>query len=417
MIEAYDCDSHVWEGDHTFSDKYWDKRYRGRRPIVIESDIKGNLSFMIDSRSFPRFTGPGPAMGGNPVSKKGVPSEQFVRSRAVAAEKGHIDTLASCELHSAADRLEQMDREHVAVQVNFPSLALHWPFAHDPVIGCAIARAYNNWMGDVCGQATDRLKWVTLIDPADVEESVREIRRAKEMGSAGLMLLGTYGKRHLDDPAFEPIWATAAELSIPVAIHIGFSNQGLDEQYFTIFDTITIPFSFSLMLGFHAIMRSGLLDRYPNLRVGFMENGARWVDFLAQRIGENCGKLDRTTTTSPRERVSEAEIAGSSAYHRLTDAYKSEFVPEVYIKRGQIYVNCEVDEEQLPFVAQQYGNDFLMFAADIPHGHRVVDPISKLLDRADLSEEAKRKILVDNTARFYGLPVPQAAPELAAAGE
>jgi predicted TIM-barrel fold metal-dependent hydrolase len=417
MINAYDCDSHVWEGDHTFSDKYWDQRYRGRRPLVVESDVQGNLSFMVDSLSFPRITGPGPVLGGNPVSKQGVPSEQFVRSRAVAAEKGHLDTLASCELHTASDRVEQMDREHIAMQVNFPSLSLHWPYAQDPKIGCAMARAYNRWMADVSSEAPNRLKWVTLIDPADVDEAVREIQRSKEMGSAGLMLLGSYGKRHLDDPAFELIWATAAELDMPVAIHVGFSNEGLDEQYFTIFDSITIPFSFNLMLGFHAVMRSGLLDRYPKLRIGFMENGARWVDFLAKRIAENCGKLERTTTTGRRPVANESEVAGSSAYHRLTSAYRSEFVPEEYIRRGQVYVNCEVDEEQLPFVVQEYGDDFLMFAADIPHGHRVIDPISKFLERDDLGQVTKRKILVDNTARFYGLPVPQAAPELAAAGD
>ena len=48
-----------------------------------------------------------------------------------------------------------------------------------------------------------------------------------------------------------------------------------------------------------------------------------------------------------------------------------------------------------------------MFAANIPHGHRVIDPISKFLERDDLGQETKRKILVDNTTRFYGLPVPQ----------
>ena len=80
MINAYDCDSHVWEGDHTFADRYWTQRYRGRRLLVVESDVQGNLSSMVDSLSFPRITGPGPVLGGNPVSKQGVPSEQFVRS-------------------------------------------------------------------------------------------------------------------------------------------------------------------------------------------------------------------------------------------------------------------------------------------------------------------------------------------------
>ena len=122
-----------------------------------------------------------------------------------------------------------MDQQELAVQVNFPSILLTWPFAHDPKIGCAIARSYNNHMADIASQAPDRLKWMLTIDPADVEESVREIHRCGEMGAIGLMLLGTYGDLHLDHPSLEPIWAAAAGLDLPVAIHPGFCNPGLDK--------------------------------------------------------------------------------------------------------------------------------------------------------------------------------------------
>ena len=267
------------------------------------------------------------------------------------------------------------------------------------------------------GQDPGRLKWVTVIDPVDVQESVRELWRTKELGSVGLMLLGTYGDMHLDDPSLEPVWAAVAELDMPVAVHVGYFGSPLHRMYPTPFDAVTVPFSFSLMMGFHAILRSGVLDRYPSLCVGFMENGTRWVDFLVKRIAENCGKLQRTTTTVGGTAVEEAEIGGTALYPRLGATYLSELLPEEYIARGQVFVNCEVDENQLPFVVQEYGNDFLLFAADIPHGHRVIDPITKLLDRPDLSEETKRKVLVDNTARLYGLPVPQGSREPAAAGD
>ena len=97
------------------------------------------------------------------------------------------------------------------------------------------------------------------------------------MGSAGLMLLGAVGDKHLDDPSMEPVWRTVAELDMPVAVHPGFPCPALDNPFNTVFDCVTVSFVFSQLIGFHTIMRSGLLDRYPNLRVGFMENGARWV--------------------------------------------------------------------------------------------------------------------------------------------
>jgi predicted TIM-barrel fold metal-dependent hydrolase len=164
-------------------------------------------------------------------------------------------------------------------------------------------------------------------------------------------------------------------------------------------------------------MCSGLLDRYPNLRVGFLESGSRWVDFLAKRIGENSGLVESRTSGNLRSRsapVDEASIGGSGLFR--PGGYNAELLPEEYIKRGQIFVNCEIDENQLPFIIKEYGEDFLIFASDIPHGHRLVDPVGKLTARTDITEVAKRKIAIDNVARFYGLPVPVLEPAATAAG-
>lgn len=418
MYKAVDTDSHVWEWEGTFSDKYWDPRYRGRRPMVVVSDAMGNLSFMIDSISFPRIVGPSIAIGGNPVSKDGIPAPSIRRHLEQRPGKWNIETLESAEFRSAQGRLEQMDREEVAVEVNFPSMLLTWPLAHDPAIGCAIARAYNDWMADISGQAPDRLKWVTVIEPADVPWSVKEIERTKKMGSVAVMFLGTWGNRQITDPVYEPLWAAAAAADMPVAVHIGFNCPALDGMYNNAFDVISISFVFPLMLGYHAVFASGVLDRYPNLKVGFFENGARWVDFMSKRIAENCGKIEDRTTSQSRKSIVDrgamdpATVGGTSVVRPVM--YRSEGLPEDYIRDGRVFVNCEVDEHQLPFVVSEYGDRFLLFASDIPHGHRVADPVTKMMARTDLSEETKYRILVENGARFYGFPVPQqpqAAPK------
>ena len=62
-------------------------------------------------------------------------------------------TLAGMEFHTTASRLAMMDLAGIAVQVNFPTILLTWPFAHDPKIGCAVARSYNNHMADIAGGA------------------------------------------------------------------------------------------------------------------------------------------------------------------------------------------------------------------------------------------------------------------------
>ena len=83
--------------------------------------------------------------------------------------------------------------------------------------------------------------------------------------------------------------------------------------------------------------------------------------------------------------------------------YSSELLPAEYIARGQLAFGFEVEEGQLPYVVDRYGADCLLYASDIPHVHRVLDSVDVLEQRPDLSDEVKRKLLVDNTARFYGL--------------
>ena len=376
-MDAWDADGHVYESEVTFSDAYWDPALADRRPVVVETGHQGRLSWLIDGRAFPISSGPNQGLGGSPASKDGVPSRSLP-----SLQRSPIE---SSEFRSGAARVAHNDLERVQVQVNYPTMLLTWPIAHDPKLGSAIASAYNSWMADISSQAPDRLKWVTVVDPSEPMTAVKEIERSKELGSSGVMLLGMVGEKHLDDPSMEPVWATAAELDLPVAIHVGFCCPPLGNLYTTNNDTMVVPFAFTVLMGFQRIVSTGLLDRYPNLRVAFLEAGCSWVDFMIERITERLeGPLGR----------------------RRGREYSSELLPAEYVERGQLSFGFEVEEGQLPYFVERYGPDCLLYASDIPHVHRILESVAQLEQRTDLSDEVKRKLLVDNTARFYGLPVP-----------
>ena len=278
MLQAWDADGHVYESEVTFSDRYLDPAFRDRRPAVVEVDASGTLAWAIDSRLFPTTSGPNQSFGA-PPSKGGVPSP---RSRVLLES----NSLESTELRSAAARLEQMDRENIAVMVNYPTLFLTWPLTYDPALGAALCRAYNDWIADVSAQAPGRLKWVTAIDPQDPKEAAREIERTKAMGSAGVMLLGMAGDKHVDHPTLEPVWAAAAETELPVAVHVGFCCPPLGNLYTSTSSTNIVPLGFVVLLAFERVMASGLLDRNPHLRVAFLELECQWVPFMVDRVTE-----------------------------------------------------------------------------------------------------------------------------------
>ena len=71
--------------------------------------------------------------------------------------------------------------------------------------------------------------------------------------------------------------------------------------------------------------------------------------------------------------------------------------------RGRIYFGFEVDEKLLPFAIEEFGDQCWVYGSDIPHGDRLYGAVDVFLKRDDISEESKRKLLMDNTAHFYGL--------------
>ena len=57
----------------------------------------------------------------------------------------------------------------------------------------------------------------------------------------------------------------------------------------------------------------------------------------------------------------------------------------------------------LPYVLEEFGDECWLYASDIPHRDRLHDNVRGFQGRTDIGEAAKRKLLIDNTARFYGL--------------
>ncbi len=379
-INAYDGDGHVEEWEDTFADRYLAKAFRARRPVVVETgEYEHDYMWEIDGERM--------RIGASPSSRAGVISTEYTR---MAKWRGPHE---SGEFHSAADRLAVMDAEDTWLSVNYPTLFLQWPVAKDPALNQALTRAYNNWVADISSQAPDRLKWVTLIDVHDVTEAVREMERTREMGSVGVMVLGDYGARSLDHPDFIPIWEAANDTGMPINVHPG---TGALDAWAAYPSVAADQFLMSVVRGFKTICSSGLLDRYPNVRVSFLETGCTWVDFATEVMDFNLKSI--------RNRI---ELGAVRSQHKAIIARGlPELTPLEYIQAGRIFIGFEVDDDLLPYMVGKYGTDCWVYASDIPHAHRLPDSPGYLLGRDDVPDDAKKRILWEGTARLYGFPSP-----------
>jgi predicted TIM-barrel fold metal-dependent hydrolase len=127
------------------------------------------------------------------------------------------------------------------------------------------------------------------------------------------------------------------------------------------------------------MMFSGVFDRFPTLRMAFLESGSAWVLCALERM--------------QREHDHWAVL--------LRDLKKA---PKEHLKSGRLYFEAELEDELLPYTLQLLGDQAFVFASDFPHFTRA-DQISKGIkhfrERRDLSDAAKRRILGDNARCLY----------------
>jgi predicted TIM-barrel fold metal-dependent hydrolase len=371
-FEVIDADGHVEEWEGTFADKYLEPTYHARRPQVIGTE-NGRAFWLIDDQLFPRLTGRGCHIVGTPTGYGTVRSE-------VTAWKP--EQIASIELRDVELRYRDIKKEGIDLQVIYPTLFIAPQLTADPGLGQALCRSYNSWIAEVCGQRPDTFKWVAAVTLDDVPGAVAELARAKELGAVGLMVCGAYGERLLGAPEFLPFFAEAARLDLPVGVHVGWSCKGVNDLVTDLFNSVVTAFAFPVLASFASLIGAGIFDRFPALRMAFLETGCEWVPYLTSRMNHY---YDFAHERMPRV---------------IPPAKRR---PEEYLRSGNIYVACEVEDKLLPYVIDLMGEDHLLYASDIPHTDRVVDSVAHLQGRKDLGESAKRKILSENPARFYKL--------------
>jgi predicted TIM-barrel fold metal-dependent hydrolase len=284
----------------------------------------------------------------------------------------------------AQDWLRFLDINRIERTVLYPTQGLTHGFIRDPDWAVALARAYNDWIHDRFMRVSPRLLAVALLPVQDVGEAVQELRRCvTELGMPGAVLPAViHGARTVAGPEFDPLWAAAQELEVPISTHGGttlaLGLEGIGAN-FTVGHLLEHPFAQMRQLG--AMIFEGVFERFPRLRYGCLECGIGWVPYFMDRMDE---EKERKGQYSPR-------------------CLRK---PSEYVRSGNIFFAAEVDETALPLAIDHVGADVILWASDYPHERDQRDfsgDIPELLARGDVSDDVKRRIWADNPTRFYRL--------------
>jgi uncharacterized protein len=373
-MRVIDADGHVEESPETFSDTYLDPAFRSMRPRV--TGIDGLAYWVIDEQLYPRRVGPGCHNLGTPTSYDGQPA---------AHTRGKIDSVGSMELTDLAARVKAMDEEDIAIQVIYTTLFLAYPLTANVALASALYSSYNRWLGARLS-GHQRIKWSAVVNLDDVWGSVREVHEAKRLGAVSVMVLGTAGDQMLDHPRLFPFYEALTEEDLALGVHVGWACPSINNLYSHIYPSGVIAFHVPLLMAFTALVSGGVLDRFPTLRVVFLEAGCQWVPFILERMDHRY------------------KNQGSALAKFLPQTAPVQKLPVMeYVKRGNIYFSTEVEDGILPHVLDLVGETQVIFGSDMPHGDRERCAARMLQGRKDIGESAKVSILDKNPARLYAL--------------
>ncbi len=286
-----DADSHVWE------------------PLTIWTEYLSESERLLAQDAFFHDDGP---RGSEVTVVNGRRAVNLNRSRInrhACWEPGmtvdDIGSLDPASLHTAVAgasdpvaRLRDLDVLGIDQQIIFPTLFNeHLPVVESPLAAAILARAYNDWIGDFCSAAPDRLHPVGVLPLQSIPSTLRELDRLASKGFRAVNLRPAFHQgRFLNHSDFNPVWAALEEMGIVACLH---PSPGSTNPEFTSHGPFLERVAGNLAIG-HPVAESvapvqdnmfailclmyyGHLEEYPGVRLSMCHAGASWLELALEK--------------------------------------------------------------------------------------------------------------------------------------
>jgi predicted TIM-barrel fold metal-dependent hydrolase len=364
-------DSHVFEPPDLWQTRI-DAAFRARAPRMVRID--GADQIVIEADQI--LSGIG--LISNAGARFDAPETISAQGRFEDVHRGGYDP---------AQHLADMELDGVSGEVLYPSQGLFYFRVADGALMSAIFRAYNDWLAEFCRTDPARLKGIAMINLDDVGDGIRELERAAKLGLAGAMI-SEYPLEHrrYDQPEYEPFWAAATALGMPLSLHTATRRQGKirgagDKTLRDASSRATKAFYPALSMC--DMIFSGVFERHPTLTLAIVEFELSWAPHILS-----------TMDYTYRERHGEA-------IYRFKDGMR----PSDFFHRN-VVLSFQEDGVGIR-LRDEIGVNNMMWGSDYPHSESTFPQSRKILAEilAGVPTDEQAKIVGTTTARVYGFDV------------
>jgi len=306
------------------------------------------------------------------------------------------------------ERLRSMDEWGVRAQVLYPNVIGFDSHAFIDQLGPELAtecvRAYNDFLAEFASADPQRLVPMMMLPFWDVDESVKEIARAHELGHKGVLfaaLLKRIGYPNISDAHWTPVLAAAEERGLSINYHVGFSiretadlAKGWNQRTKTALakrinrrsfvKNVTLGMASNTEAAAETILQ-GVCARHPDLRFVSVESGFGYWPWVLEQ-------MDWLWQSSGAFReFPDQELPSVTWRQSFFATYWFEQGPLVQLNDFADNVMYETD----------FPHETSLIAADVAPQQHGIDGLIK----AGVSREVAEKVLYKNAAKLYDLDI------------
>ena len=285
------------------------------------------------------------------------------------------------------EHLKDLDIDGIDVSILYPTIGLVlFSQVPDSEFLSSIFRTYNDWVAEFCKPFPKRLKGIAMVNIDDIQEGIRELERCANLGFAGAMItVYPVEERSYNSPEYEPLWAAAQDLQMPLSLHVSTNRPGPSQELLDILSTTPSFVSNQdhwVRTSIGHLIFNGVFERYQKLQVGSIELDLGWVPHFME-------KIDYTYT--------------NRAIEFTPYRFKEDMLPSDYFHRN-VFLSFQEDALGIS-LRQIIGVDNLLWGSDYPHFESTFPRSREIIDEilTECTDDEKAKIVGGNAARIYQL--------------